>query len=427
MKVAVIGLGKLGAPMALTFAGAGHQVYCYDNQQWAVEAIRSGKALPLETDIHAWWKSYHHNIHPCHSVKDAVVEADFVFVIVPTPSSKNDTFDPARVLNVVTKVGKACQDKTFHTTVVVASTLTSGDSDKLVIPLLQDAFGHQHWGYCYSPEFIALGNVFSGLTKPDLCLIGSNCIETAARLEQFYYDYYEQFTGAAWRTAFVRTSPLNAELAKLALNCALTVKIGYANAIAEICDNLGANPHQVLDAVGQDSRIGHAFLKPGTPSSGPCLPRDIRCLVATARSLHIPSPLMDAIQNAEGLWVENIAASLAKSNPAQVAILGVAYKPKTHVTEESIAIKVAELLAQKHKLKAVLHDPAKESLVGLSGLNVTTDMESALNEADAVLIATPHELYSRGLNATFIKAEANVIDPWGAATHLKVLPNYSRF
>jgi UDPglucose 6-dehydrogenase len=208
------------------------------------------------------------------------------------------------------------------------------------------------FGFCYNPEFIALGNVVNGLLEPDMVLIGESDEKSGAALEQLYKNYNRN------RPLLCRMSIISAELTKISVNSYITMKISFTNQLRMIAERLpGANIHHILCAIGSDSRIGNKYLRAGLSYGGPCFPRDNRLLAYTAQQVGGRAPLAEAsdtINEATKLdLLDRVKQRVTKDQV--VAILGLAYKPDTYIVEESAGLYLAQNL-KRHGYKVIVHD-----------------------------------------------------------------------
>src|SRR5206468_10398421 len=207
-----------------------------------------------------------------------------------------------------------------------------------LVPVLEQQSGKRagaEIGVCYSPEFIALGSVIRDFLNPDFLLIGEIDAQSGAHLEARYRDIVR--SGVPVR----RMTLENAELAKIALNSFLTTKITFANMLAELCGRMpGGDVDVVADAIGLDSRIGRKYLTGGLGFGGPCFPRDNIALAFIGESLSADCSILranDAFNNAiSQRSVAKLQSILRKGQ--NIAVLGLSYKPKSHVIEESSGI-----------------------------------------------------------------------------------------
>jgi UDPglucose 6-dehydrogenase len=381
----VIGLGKLGASMAAAMAARGHHVIGADLNPETVADIAAGRAPVEETGLEATIRAGGERLRPTLNTAEAVAASDVSFVVVPTPSDERGAFSIEHARSACWDIGRALRDKDQYHLVVLTSTVLPGSSRHGLIPVLEAASGKRagrDFGFCYSPEFIALGRVIHDFLNPDFLLIGELDERSGKQLE------------AAYRTIIENDAPCNrmsienAELAKISLNAFVTMKIAFANTIAELCERLPAGDvDAVTGAIGMDRRVGRAYLKGGLGFGGPCFPRDNRAFAFLARELGVDPKLAEATEGQNSSVVPRVVAQIeAASQPgASIAVLGLAFKPSTGITEESQALEIARRLAVRHRV--VTYDP----LVRLAqpGLEVAQTLEGCLAEADLVVVASP--------------------------------------
>jgi len=203
---------------------------------------------------------------------DAVLNSDTTFIIVPTPSDADGRFSLKYLLIAVEQIGAVLRQKEGFHLVVITSTVMPGATGGEILPTLEAASGKrcgEGFGLCYSPEFIALGNVIHDMLNPDFILIG----ESDPRSGEMLATIYRQLSGN--KAPISHMNLVNAELAKISVNTFVTTKISYANMLSEICEQIpGADVDVVTNAIGQDSRIGKKYLRGATGYGGPCFPRD---------------------------------------------------------------------------------------------------------------------------------------------------------
>ena len=275
--------------------------------------------------------------------------------------------------------------------VVLTSTVLPGASTGVVIPLLEKSSGKRagkDFGFCYNPEFIALGSVIHDLLHPDFILIGENDERAGRVLEEWYRGYLDN------KPAYSHMSPPNAELTKIAVNTFVTTKIAFANALATMCSALpGADVDVVCAALGLDSRIGRRYLKGALSYGGPCFPRDNRAFAHVAAQLGVTATLAEATDLSNRALVTNhVAWVRAHLRPrAAVAVLGTAYKPDTPVVEESAALALAKQLVDAGH-PVLVYDPlaldGARAVLG-EAVRYAGSVAECLASADAVVVANP--------------------------------------
>jgi UDPglucose 6-dehydrogenase len=391
MKLCVVGLGKLGAPLAAVLASAGHQVVGVDTTATVVNAMAHGRAPVSETGLQDLIDAVGSHLTATGDLGAAVRSSEMTFVIVPTPSEPEGGFSLRHILPVVSGIGDTLAGSTRDHVVVITSTVMPGSTDGPIQAALETHAGRHlgdHLGLCYSPEFIALGSVIHNMTHPDLILIGSRTSSAAEQLARVAHSYTPD------HPPIVRLSPIDAELAKISVNTYITTKLSFANQLGEICERLsGADAAAVASAIGLDTRIGGKYLRPATAYGGPCFPRDNRALSALARSLGVSADIPEATDRVNRRQARRLAELVLAHLPrgGRVTILGLTYKPDTPVVEEAAGIALARELVERGVLVTV-HDPAgMEAARTELGSTVTyaDQLGEAVPPADVVAITTP--------------------------------------
>ena len=432
-RLSVIGLGKLGASMAAAFAHRGFEVIGVDINQRAIEAVNAGHAPVQETNLEELIAANKERIRATSSHEEAILNSDISFVIVPTPSDERGAFSLQYAAWAFKEIGKALAKKDTYHNIILTSTVLPGSTRQTLLPILEKESGKKagrDFGVCYSPEFIALGSIIYNFLNPDFTLIGELDEKCGAQLEEFYSQIVENGAPSA------RMSLENAELTKISVNTFVTTKITFANMLAEICEKLpGGNVDVVTNALGMDSRIGRKYLTGGLGYGGPCFPRDNVALTFIANYLGIEAEIAsttDSMNRSIAEKVVNRLRPMLREN-ATVAVLGLSYKPFSHVTEESQALAIAYALS-KAGVRVVGFDPLAGEMAfnELHGQIVVLDsIEECLRQAEAVLIATPDPAFA-GLTAEDFRndwAEVLVIDFWrllkdklANQSHIKYVP-----
>jgi UDPglucose 6-dehydrogenase len=323
----------------------------------------------------------------------AVAGTEMTFLVVPTPGEPHGGFSARYVLEAAGKIGKALRRKSGFHLVVLTSTVLPGATEGELRPALEAHSGKRcgvDFGLCYSPEFIALGSVIRDMLNPDFYLIGESDARSGEMLASFYRTVCDN------KAPVTRMNIVNAELTKIAINTYITMKISYANNLAEICERIpGASVDVVTSAVGIDTRIGRKYLKGALGYGGPCFPRDNAAFAFLARRLGAEPTLAEATDEVNtrqvGRLVDFVTARLSRGD--RVAILGLSYKPDTGVVEESQAVMLARALAER-KVPTVVYDPeAMENARRELGDAVAyaSSMEQCVRQAAVIVLATPWE------------------------------------
>jgi UDPglucose 6-dehydrogenase len=391
MKVVVVGLGRLGAPMAAVLATAGATVVGVDSNEYVIRAVMAGRAPVSEPGLAEMLVRTRGRLSATSDLRLALPDADVSFIVVPTPSGDDQMFSLTHVLSAVTSIGRglAANSSKRHV-VVVTSTVMPGATGGPIREALELSSGltvGKDIGLCYSPEFIALGTVINDLTRPDMILVG----ESDRASGDVLLAVLRSVTGS--QVPVARMDTTSAEVAKLAVNTFVTTKISYANMIDEICESLpGADSGLVTAAVGMDSRIGPKYLRPGAPYGGPCFPRDNAALAALARSLGKSADLAEATDTINRRQVDRVIATIkGYAQPGStVAVLGLSYKPGTPVRDESFGVDLASRCA-RDGFDVVAWDPTYRlgpTTPELPHMRITDSLVECLRIADVAVVAT---------------------------------------
>jgi UDPglucose 6-dehydrogenase len=415
-NVAVIGLGKLGASMAGCLASRGFHVIGVDVSPKAIDALNAGHAPVQETGLDELIETNKERIRATLSHEDAVRNSDLSFVIVPTPSDERGAFSLQYAAYAFEAIGKALAEHDRYHTVVLTSTVLPGSTRLGLLPVLEKFSGKkcgEDFGLCYSPEFIALGTVIRDFLNPDFFLIGQFDERSGAALESVVSRV------AVNHAPCKRMSMENAELAKISLNSYVTLKISYANMLADLCERIpGGDVDVVSDAIGMDKRIGRRYLTGGFGYGGPCFPRDNvglnflgQHLGASTRLLEVNDDFNRAISPR---FVDKLKPYLRDGST--VAVLGLAYKPLSHVVEESPGIYLCRTLAGKG-LRVIGYDPlaTEGAHVALQYHALVADsLAACLQDAECVLVTTPDEVFKALKPNDFVghKKSVTVVDFW---------------
>jgi UDPglucose 6-dehydrogenase len=392
VQVGIIGLGKLGLPLALCLAEAGYRVIGFDKNIALINSLNNKSFFTHEPDVMELLENpdvqekidYAESSTPLRNCK-------IIYIIVPTPSNSKGGFDSAYVEKAIEEVMGVWNSLHEEKTVVIVSTVMPGTCQIIAHQQLEGT----KVNLLYSPEFIALGTVVNNLKNPDAILVG--CSQEAD--SKTHVEIQRRLSGdipvslLSWEEA---------EVVKLLVNCYVTMKISFANFIGEICDVLpGANPKKIAVALGVDSRIGGKYLNPGLGYAGPCFPRDNKALSTWSLEMGLNADLAIATQSINNrqpsVTFERVIKLLAKES--LVLIIGLVYKPRTEVLEQSQSLELARNLKNKSHLVSIF-DPFV-SLKDKSDLNDDFRFLDTLSECegfDLVIISPGFETYAQEIS-----------------------------
>ena len=333
--------------MAAVYASKGYQVIGVDINDKCISAICNGNAPVAENQLEEFISEHSDLIDATKDADRAVKQSFLSFIIVPTPSDSEGGFSADYVVEACKTIGLSLKSKEDFHLVVLTSTLLPGECEDKIIPVLEEYSGKKcgkNFGFCYSPEFIAIGTVVRDLLNPDFFLVGESDKPSGEILENFYKTVSDN--GAEVK----RMSISSAELTKISVNSFLTMKITFANMLTEVAENIsGVDIDAVTDAMGNDKRIGKHYLRGGLGFGGPCFPRDNRAFahMAKTRGVEVPYAAKTDEYNKSIIdrSVAKILSVVSKENDV-VSIIGLSYKPGTYFSEESQAVAIADKLAQ---------------------------------------------------------------------------------
>jgi UDPglucose 6-dehydrogenase len=342
MQVGIIGLGKLGLPLALCLAEVGYQVIGFDKNIELINSLNNKTFFTHEPYVMEFLEDP--NVQETIEYSDSSTSlrnCKIIYIIVPTPSNSKGVFDSAYVEKAIEEVMGVWNSIDEEKTVVIVRTVMPGTCQIIA----RQQLGGSDVNLLYSPEFIALGTVVNNLKKPDAILVG--CSREAD--SKTHVEIQKRLSGGG-EIPVSLLSWEEAEVVKLLVNCYVTMKISFANFIGEICDVLpGANPKKIAGALGIDSRIGGKYLNPGLGYAGPCFPRDNRALSSWSLEMGLNADLAIATQSINSrqprVTLERVIKLLAKES--SVLIIGLVYKPRTEVLEQSQSLELARNLKTK--------------------------------------------------------------------------------
>lgn len=417
IPVSIIGMGKLGTSMAVAMAQRGCRVIGMDVNPEAIRKINARQAPVAETGLQDLLTRFGSRITATEDVETAVLNSAVTFVVVATPSQADGAFSNHQLLPALERIGRALRRKKGYHIVVITCTVMPGTTDSIARPLLEKQSGKKcgrDFGLVYNPEFIALGSVIRDFLNPDFVLMGTREEKAQRWMERFYAQVCENH-------APVQTlSPVEAEIGKISLNCYCTMKITFANLIAEVAEAVpGVDAAKINQAIGLDTRIGRRYLAPGLGFGGPCFPRDNVAFRVFAERLKITAFLPVAVhtsnQRQAARLVRRVRTLLPKGG--RVAVLGLSYKPFTPVIEESQAMQVAQQLAATRGLRVTVFDP--QAMPGArkvlpASVSFAASASDSLKGADLAILATPWPEFKALQPAVFEKnmRRPALIDCW---------------
>ncbi len=386
MNVAIIGTGYVGLVAATCFAESGNSVICVDNNEAKIKDLLDGKIPIYEPGLTELVQRNLNagRLQPTTDIESAVKKSDIIFLAVGTPPGEDGSADLSAVFAVSESIGKFMDG---YKIIVNKSTVPVGTADKVREKI--SSVTEQPFDVVSNPEFMKEGAALDDFLKPERVVIGASSKKAA----EIMHELYSPFTRTGAETLIMDNR--SAEMCKYASNAMLAARISFMNEVANICDRVGADVHNVRLAMGHDSRIGRRFLFPGVGYGGSCFPKDVQALAATAKENGYQPILIDAIEavneNQKKVLVKKIKKYFGDDLSGKTfAVWGLAFKPKTDDMRAAPSIVIInELLAAGAEIKAfdpVATETAKEIFGDkISYLNSRDDV---LNNADALILIT---------------------------------------
>ena len=403
MKIAVIGAGYVGLVSAACFAELGHEVIAVDNDAEKVKLLKDGQ-VPIHENLlpELIHRHFGHHLHFSGDIRAAVEASDVVFIAVGTPPSSNGDADLSYVEGVAQEL--ACSLNGFKV-VVEKSTVPVRTCEALHRSMVLNGANRDSFTIASNPEFLREGTAVSDFLYPDRIVIGIESGHGAEVLHEIYApltdgSYYKREDAIPGprdkSTRLIVTSVKSAELIKHASNAFLAMKISFINAVANICEGVGADIRQVCEGIGADTRIGTKFLVPGIGYGGSCFPKDVLAFRSVANGVGYDFELLAAVmavnEEQRERFIEKVREALWTLRGKRLAVLGLAFKGGTEDVRDSPALEIVKRLAEEGA-SIVAFDPAamERAAAQLSGFPNITFAGGALEActgSDALLILT---------------------------------------
>ena len=426
-RILVVGAGYVGLTTAACFAHLGHDVICADIDRAKVASLSAGVVPIRETDLDRLVAEgiAQRRLRFVISAEAVAAACDFVFVCVPTPLRADGETELGYLTAALDSVASRLRPGSV---VVTKSTVPVGTAPKIAA-----ALGRTDVALASNPEFLREGSAVADFLSPDRIVIGADDLSVAHRVAALYADV---------KAPVILSDPTSAETVKYAANAFLAAKVSFVNALAAVCEAVGADVDTVLAGVGTDHRIGSAYLQPGPGWGGSCLPKDTRALVSVANDAGYVFDLLEGVIAVNEQQLDRVVAKVARmaagapgaaqdgdsgngaTGPAgldgvTVAVLGLTFKAGTDDLRGSPALRVAERLGAAGA-RLVAYDPGLGSLDDRpdiaaqlpAALNVRGSAFEALRGADVAVVLTEWPEFARldWQRAASEMAAARVVD-----------------
>ncbi len=386
MNITIVGTGYVGLVTGTTLAELGNSVYCVDIDAKKVEGMKQGIVPIYEPHLE---EMFHRNIQANRlffttDIKEALDKSEVIYLALPTPPGEDGSADLSYVLAVANQIGEMM---TEYKVVVNKSTVPVGTADKVraVISSKTDL----PFDVVSNPEFLREGFAVEDSMNPSRVVVGAS----SQKAMDIMAKIYQPFTNTGIPIIFMDEK--SSELTKYAANSFLAVKITFMNEIANYCEKVGADVDKVRLGMGSDDRIGHRFLFPGIGYGGSCFPKDVKALIKSGKLADFDFQILEATENVNTAQKVILTSEIENYfggdlSGKKIALWGLAFKANTDDIREASSLDNIKLLLEKGA-KVVAYDKiAEENVRKILGdqIEYSSDMYSALDEADCLLIAT---------------------------------------
>jgi UDPglucose 6-dehydrogenase len=421
MRIAVIGSGYVGLVAAACFADLGHMVVCVDNDFDKINKLNSGVSLIHEDYLPELLTRHHgRSLKFTTSLTDAVRESQVIVIAVGTPPGPSGEADLSYVESVTREISRSVNG---YKLIVEKSTVPVYTNAWIRRAMVLNGCRRDQFDVASNPEFMREGTAVTDFLYPDRIVVGANGERAAEILREVYGPLidgsYAQQEGAVPKPdaaglppLYVETSAQSAELIKHASNAFLAMKISFINAVANICEAVGADIGDVCKGIGSDTRIGKRFLRAGIGYGGSCFPKDVAAFRSVAREHGYQFELLDQVhkinEEQRRRFIKKVRTAVWTLKDKRLAVLGLAFKDGTDDVRESPAVEIIKSLLEEGCQIAAFDPAAMERAkeVFRDSISYALDPYSAAKDADALLILTEWKQFA-GLDLARVRKLLN--------------------
>jgi len=419
-KLSLVGLGKLGLPLASVFASSGYSTLGIDINEDLIDLVNNGKPPFYENGLSEMLAKVGGKELECTSdYSRPINETDITYILTNTPSQPDGSFSNKHIFSVLKSLSSELKksSKKYHL-FVISSTVMPGSILNYFVPLVEETTGrkvNEGFGVGYCPDFVAIGEVIKGFTNPELVVIGQSDLSVGESISEIHHNITKN------KPSIHRMTIASAEIAKVSLNAYITMKITFANSLANICSKIPlSNVDHITNAIGQDKRISPYYFKGGMSYGGTCFPRDTFAFNHLNKSLGLSTDLFDSIDSINKFQdqslFEKVLSEISDSETKKIGILGMAFKPSTPVIEQSVGVKLLEkLLAHNPALDIRISDfYATENIKNIYGdkINYSSSHLDCVNNSDIVIFINDENDFIYDLKSFTPDRKITIIDCW---------------
>jgi UDPglucose 6-dehydrogenase len=383
MDCCVIGTGYVGLVTGACLADLGRSVVCADRDAAKIELLSGGEVPIYEAELEAIVRRNLESgsLRFTTDIGDAVNRSEFVFITVGTPSDPDGKADLTQVDEVARTIAAAAEG---YKVIISKSTVPVG-STKRVERIIEESMEEYHeFDVVSNPEFLREGTAVFDFMKPSRIIIGCDSQKAVMRMTELYRGI---------NAPLLITDPVSAEMIKYASNAFLATKVSFINAVANLCEAVGADVREVSLGMGYDERIGFEFLKAGPGFGGSCFPKDCRALLEIAREHGYHFELLEGVMKVNmdqhERMLEKVERVTGGLEGSKIGVLGLAFKANTDDSRESPAVYIARGLIERGAAVTVYDPHAMDNVrLELEGARFARDAYEAVTGAEVLLLLT---------------------------------------
>ena len=386
-NITIIGTGYVGLVTGVGLAEFGNKVVCVDINKDKIAQLKSGSIPIYEPSLEEITKRNikSERLFFSDDISKAIQKSQVVIIAVGTPQTSSGDANMEYVYSVVRAIKQNLND---YKIICTKSTVPIGTGGEIIKTLRNDFEEGFDFDYVSNPEFLREGSAVKDFLWPDRIIIGTTSDKAYETMCDIYRPLYIN------KNPIMHTTIETAEMIKYASNSFLALKISYINEIANLCETVGADIHDVASAMGKDGRISDKFLHPGPGFGGSCFPKDLESLIAKSKEKNIPMETLRAAKKANdnqkakmGTKLENLISSSLKGK--KIAVLGLSFKANTDDIRESSSIDIIEFILSKGGIVRAYDPIANASMMELfNNISYFEDVYDAIKGADALVVMT---------------------------------------
>jgi UDPglucose 6-dehydrogenase len=423
--LSVVGLGKLGLPLASVFAKKGYLTLGIDINKKVIDSVNKGMSPFYEPNLDELISKVGGKKLVCTNDYDRPIqETDITYILTNTPSKPDGSFSNKHIESALISLSKRLKysEKDYHL-FVISSTVMPGSITESFIPVIQKYSGRElnkGFGIGYCPDFVALGDVINGFISPEIIVIGESQNRVGDIIQKIHHNITDNDPHIG------RMSLPSAEIAKISLNSYITMKISFVNNLANICEKIPfSDVDHITNAIGHDKRISPYYFKAGMSYGGTCFPRDTFAFNKLLSKVDLSTDLFDAVNNINDYQdkrlLDLVLTQFNKTQNKGIVILGMSFKLGTPVIEGSAGVKlVKKILAIDPKIDITVIDPMSlkncEILFG-NNIKYSDNIGGSLRNCNVAVLINNEQIFIDEINTLGSNNNITIIDCWRILKH----------